>query len=76
RTLIVIIVAIFVFSIAYPEEDCQGHYATGYWLQRDSVTTTNIAVIHAYDNQNGNLYAEVYVQLSNVDDCIIHEPII
>ncbi|MBK2110731.1 DUF2147 domain-containing protein [Francisella tularensis subsp. novicida FSC159] len=76
RKLMVIIVAIFVFSFAYTEEDWQGLYATGYWLQRDGVTKTNIAVIHAYDNQNGNLNAEVYVPLSNVDDGIIHEPII
>ncbi|MDE4996882.1 DUF2147 domain-containing protein, partial [Francisella tularensis subsp. holarctica] len=64
RYLIVIIVAIFVFSFAYTEEDWQGLYSTGYWLQRDSVTKTNIAVIHAYDTQNGNLNAEVYVPLS------------
>lgn len=38
RNLIVIIVAVFVFSFAYTEEDWQGLYATGYWLQRDSVT--------------------------------------
>ncbi len=52
RKLIVIIVTVFVFSFAYTEEDWQNLYATGYWLQRDNVTKTNIAVIHAY----GNLY--------------------
>lgn len=74
--LIIIIVTIFVFSFAYTEEDWQNLYATGYWLQRDNVTKTNIAVIHTYDNQYGNLNTEVYVPLSNVDDDIIHKPII
>ena len=38
----------------------------GYWLQKDK--DINISVIHAYDNSNGNLNAEIFVPLANVDD--------
>lgn len=50
--------------------------ANGYWLQRDESTNTNVSVIHAYDNEKGNLNAEVFVPLSNVDDGKVHAPII
>ena len=40
----------------------------GYWLQKDKDANANISVIHAYNNQNGNLNAEIFVPLANVDD--------
>lgn len=75
--LIVIIVTVFLYFLLLIQKKIgKISMLLAYWLQRDNVTKTNIAVIHTYDNQYGNLNAEVYVPLSNVDDDIIHEPII
>ena len=48
----------------------------GYWLQKDPATKTNTSVIRAYDNKDGNLNAEIFVPLSNVDDDKAHAPMI
>ena len=46
----------------------------GYWLQRND--NVNVAVIHAYDNSEGNLNAEIFVPLANSDGDKIQAPMI
>ena len=46
----------------------------GYWLQKEK--ETNISVIHAYNNSEGNLNADIFVPLADIDDNKIHAPMI
>ncbi|QIW09754.1 DUF2147 domain-containing protein [Francisella sp. LA112445] len=50
--------------------------ADGYWLQKDKSTDSNVSIIHAYNNAQNNLNAEIFVPLSDVDYGKAHAPII
>lgn len=50
--------------------------ANGYWLQKDEKSNANTSVIYAYDNEDGNLNAKVFVPLSNTDKGKVYAPII
>ncbi|AIT09153.1 hypothetical protein LO80_03660 [Candidatus Francisella endociliophora] len=74
KKILSIFSVVVLISFSYASSDKLA--ATGYWLQKDKDTNTNVSVIHAYNNDDGNLNAEVFVPLSNVDDGKVHEPII
>ncbi|BCD90302.1 hypothetical protein fh0823_04410 [Francisella halioticida] len=70
----ILIFSFICFASCYADE--KKLLADGYWLQKNRSTKTNVSVIHAYNNNQGNLNAEIYVPLSNVDYGKIHIPII
>ncbi|MED7819443.1 MULTISPECIES: DUF2147 domain-containing protein [unclassified Francisella] len=71
---IILIFLFTYFASCYANE--KKLLANGYWLQKDKTTSTNVSVIHAYNNDQGNLNAEIFVPLSNVDYNKVHAPII
>ena len=71
---IILIFLFFCFVNSYASE--KKLLADGYWLQKDTSTSTNVSVIHAYNNPQGNLNAEIFVPSSNVDYGKVHAPTI
>lgn len=70
----ILIIFFAVYSIALFAIDTHS-LPNGYWLQKDKYA--NISVIHAYNNKDGNLNAEIFVPLANIGtDNKVHEPMI
>ncbi|GAB4222481.1 MAG: DUF2147 domain-containing protein [Francisella sp.] len=61
---------------AYTQDELTNLDSTGYWLQRDEKTNINTSIVYVYKNKDGNLNADIYVPLSNIDNGVIHEPMI